>query len=39
MHGYIGERKEIPNYVSQTSCFSYASATLHGFYEWHTDVL
>ena len=39
MHGYIGERKEIPNYVSQTSCFCYASATLHGFYEWHTDVL
>ena len=39
MHGYIGERKKIPNYVSQTSCFCYASATLHGFYEWHTNVL
>ena len=27
MHGHIGEIKETPNYVSQTSYFCYASAT------------
>ena len=27
MHGHMGERKEVPNYVSQTSCFCCASAT------------
>ena len=40
MHGHIGERKEIPNYVSQTSFFAMQvlHLTKHCFYELHTNV-
>ena len=38
---YKKEREELPNNVSQTSCFCYASDTpyRYGFYELHIDVL
>jgi len=40
IHGHIGERKVLPNYVCQTSfhAVQVLHLTEHGFYELHTDV-